>query len=153
MAPGSSDPDKNWPPGRFAQLARWAVGQGWTVWLIGAAHEARLVEEIRARAGDGVHAATDASLATSTARLAAADMFVGNDSGPFHIAAALGKPSVGIFTFSRPFLAAPINANARVVVAPYRLPRASFTAPQHPAVEAVVAMLEEAMRTVGGSAG
>jgi heptosyltransferase-2 len=147
LAPGSSDVTKNWPPEQFAALARWAAGAGWTVWVIGADHEAPLVQRIVELAGNGAHALTDASLLTSTCRLAAADVFVGNDSGPLHIAAALGKPSVGIFTYTRAFDSAPINANVSIVEAPLHLARATFATPQYPELDAVISAVADAMRT------
>jgi heptosyltransferase-2 len=146
IAPGSSDAAKNWPAERFADLVRWATGAGWTVWLLGAQHEAPMVQHVRTLAGGLGHDLTNASLLTSTCYLAAADAFVGNDSGPLHIAAALGKPSVGIFTFTHPFYSAPINANARFVVASPRRVRATFNTPQPPELEAVVSALEDVVQ-------
>jgi ADP-heptose:LPS heptosyltransferase len=59
-------------------------------------------------AGDHrVLCASTLRLLESAVLLAGADLFVGNDSGPLHLAAALGVPSVGLFGPSTPALTAP----------------------------------------------
>jgi len=50
--------------------------------------------------------------------LAGASLFVGNDSGPAHMAAALGVPSVVIFGASDPAIWGPWRTVSEVVVAP-----------------------------------
>ena len=50
--------------------------------------------------------------------LAAASLFVGNDSGPAHMAAALGVPSVVIFSVSDPAIWGPWRTASEVVEAP-----------------------------------
>jgi len=43
------------------------------------------------------------------------DMFLSNDSGPMHVAAALKKPQVAVFTSSSPIFTAPWNNHATVI--------------------------------------
>jgi heptosyltransferase-2 len=118
IAPGSSDINKNWAPEYYAQLAQWAKMRGHAVWLVGAADETALAAHVNELAGGVARVVTNASLVESAYRIAGADVFVGNDSGPLHIAAALGKPCVGIYTFTQPFITAPIDARARAVTPP-----------------------------------
>ncbi len=50
--------------------------------------------------------------------IAGAQMFIGNDSGPAHIAAAFGVPVVAIFGASNPVTWAPWRTEARVLTSP-----------------------------------
>jgi heptosyltransferase-2 len=146
MAPGSSDVNKNWPPEAYAALALWAEAQGTDVWLLGGQDDRAIVDQVRRMAGGRVRDMTDLALAESTYRLAAADTFVGNDSGLLHIAAALGKPSVGIFTSTRPFVAAPINSQARVVIPPADRILRTYSTSQAPDFETVREAVEGALK-------
>jgi len=152
IAPGSTDELKNWPIDRYAALARWLMRQGCAVWVLGAELERPLAERLRELAGGDVHVVTESSLLTSTYRLAAADIFIGNDSGLLHIAAALGKPSVGIYTFTDPFLAGPINRNVRFVLPPLRTVRQRGPAAHWPEIETVIENVDAAMAEVGVAA-
>lgn len=145
IAPGSTDEFKNWPVDRYAALARWLMRCGYAVWVLGAEHERPLAERLRELAGGDVCVTTESSLLTSTYRLAAADIFIGNDSGLLHIAAALGKPSVGIYTLTSPFHAGPINRNVRFVVPPLRNVRYKETAGHWPEIETVIEVVEAAI--------
>jgi heptosyltransferase-2 len=152
LAPGSTDTLKNWPIDRYAALARWLTRRGYTVWVLGAEFERPLAERLRALAGENVHVATAPSLLTSTYRLAAADIFIGNDSGLLHIAAALGKPSVGIYTFTDPFYAGPINRNVRFVLPPLRNVRQRDPAAHWPDMETVIENVDAAVAEIGVAA-
>lgn len=57
--------------------------------------------------GTYVDQLADASLATTAAALSLASAFVGHDSGPLHVAAALGVPVLGIFAPGQPARAFP----------------------------------------------
>ena len=47
--------------------------------------------------------------------LGAADVVVSNDSGPMHLAAAMGTPVVGIFTCTSPILSGPSGTNHELI--------------------------------------
>jgi heptosyltransferase-2 len=145
IAPGSSDTRKNWPIQRYAILARWLVRRGYAVWILGAEHERPLAERLRELADGEVCIATESSLLISTYRLAAADLFIGNDSGLLHVAAALGKPSVGIYTFTDPFFAGPINRNVRFVLPPLRNVRYRNPVAHWPETDTVMEKVEAAI--------
>jgi ADP-heptose:LPS heptosyltransferase len=55
--------------------------------------------------------AGETTLKQLAALLGAADAIVSNDSGPMHLAAAMGTPVVGIFTCTSPILSGPDGAN------------------------------------------
>lgn len=98
--PGGRTPGRRWGAPGFARLIRRLQGHtGGTFVLVGASDDREAVEAVRSAAGPGI---VDLACRTSLGALAAligdADLFVGNDSGPAHLATALGTPSVVIFT-------------------------------------------------------
>jgi ADP-heptose:LPS heptosyltransferase len=99
MHPGAKRTTNQWPAVRFASVAdeiirRW----GTPVILTGSASEASLVQHI---AGLMREKATilcgQINLPRMAALLERSFLYVGNDTGPMHIAAAVGTPIVSIF--------------------------------------------------------
>lgn len=100
VAAGSRWLTKRWPPAHFATLVERAQARfGGSALLVGTPDERRLAEDA-ARAIPGPHAifAGDTSMAQLCALLAAADVVIANDTGPLHLAVALGKPVVAPYT-------------------------------------------------------
>jgi heptosyltransferase-2 len=87
---------KGWPLESFAEVGRWLVEQGATVVLTGAAADRPSVERLRAflPAGPVINLAGQTSVGEMAALIAAMDLLVSVDSGPAHIAAAIGTPLV-----------------------------------------------------------
>jgi ADP-heptose:LPS heptosyltransferase len=96
LIPGASPgrPLKRWPAERFAALA---AGAGMPVVVVGGPAE----REIAARIQHGAPGTLDLTGQTSFAEVAAlaqqAAWAVGNDTGPTHIAAAAGCPTLALF--------------------------------------------------------
>jgi lipopolysaccharide heptosyltransferase I len=91
---------KRWPPQHFAELARRAQEKlGGTAFFIGAPDEApiakQVIAELRGPWRDFVGTTTLQQLA---GLLETADVMISNDSGPLHLAAALGRPCVAPYT-------------------------------------------------------
>lgn len=91
---------KRWPPQHFASLASRAQDAfGGTAFFIGAPDEAPLAKhvigQLRGPCRDFVGLTTLQQLA---GLLEAADVMISNDSGPLHLAAALGRPCVAPYT-------------------------------------------------------
>lgn len=116
---------KAWPADRFAQLATRLAGPGGVlagarIAVLGAAAEradARpLLEALEPARTIDLVGRTD--LATAAACLARAALYVGNDSGLMHIAAAAGTPTLGLFGPSSEVVYAPWGANAAWVRTP-----------------------------------
>jgi ADP-heptose:LPS heptosyltransferase len=108
--PGATVPARMWPPERAAELVALLAGRGKRVLVTGAAHERSLTARVAGSHG------VDLGGRTSFAELAgvlagAASMVVGN-TGPAHLAAAVGTPVVSLF--------APVVPANRW--APYRVP-------------------------------
>lgn len=91
-----------WPTDRFAavarQLAAWGVGSLVT-W--GGRRERAWAEEVVAAAGGAAIIAPPTSLLELAAIIRRATLFLGADTGPLHLAAALGTPCVGLFGTTR----------------------------------------------------
>lgn len=97
--PGSSNKAKLWPMERYAELVKKIkVETGAAVALIGGKEERGLVERIiKLSASDALNLAGDLKLGQLAALIKRAGLFIGNDAGPMHMAAALGVRVIAIF--------------------------------------------------------
>ena len=98
--PGVGNVMRQWPAAHFAQLVdRLVENHGVRVVLIGGADERALGEEVLTAVAEPTSVLSligDVPLAELPRLLSSCALFVGNNSGPKHIAAALGVPTVGI---------------------------------------------------------
>ncbi|MBE0477063.1 MAG: glycosyltransferase family 9 protein [Coriobacteriia bacterium] len=98
MNPGAGDARRRWPVKRFAEVGDGLARAGATVVLTGAAPDALLTVGVReAMREKPVDLAGRLSLGGVCALYARCAVVVSNDSGPLHLAAAVGAPTVGIF--------------------------------------------------------
>lgn len=97
--PGAGAPRKCWPADHFLDLARRLRGQeGRPVRvLLGEAERERWGAEVAARFAEVAQVRQPATLLDLLGELSPAAVFVGNDSGPGHLAGALGVPTVCLF--------------------------------------------------------
>ncbi len=109
LVPGSAQADKCWPVERFAILAEKISSQfGLSITAAGTASESPLVERLKSLTHVPIaNLAGRTSLKELVALLRAARLVVSNDTGPGHIAAALGTPLVLMFSWSNPARIAP----------------------------------------------
>lgn len=108
VALGAKWVTKRWPPAHFAKLLRTVPG---TCVLIGSADDTPLSLEVAsARYGPTRDLTGKTTLPQLAALLAAADVMVGNDTGPLHLAAALGKPCVAPYTCTKIALHGPYGS-------------------------------------------
>ena len=122
FVPGSAHPDKCWPVQRFAKLAEKLSSHfDLPVVVSGTKSEQPLAEQIITAAGVPVtNLAGMTGIRELTALLGNARLVISNDTGPGHIAAALGVPMVMIFGRSNPARVAPYGrADCIAAVAPY----------------------------------
>jgi ADP-heptose:LPS heptosyltransferase len=116
---------KEWSPEGFARLGEYLESEaGLTPIYSCGPGEAAVVDAVEKAAGKRVRRLEGATLAQFAAALAGARLFVGNDSGPAHMAAALGRPLVVIFGSSSsptwgPWPRPADGAAARVVQNPF----------------------------------
>jgi lipopolysaccharide heptosyltransferase II len=114
--PGAGWETKRWPAEKFAEIARRFAG---AVVVVGSASERQLAAGVVDVAGSPhkpvLNLTGETSLKQLAALLGAADVVVSNDSGPMHLAAAMGTPVVALFGPSDPRRYGPLIAEARVL--------------------------------------
>ena len=117
LCPGAEyGPAKRWPAHYFAELAQKLAGAGYDVWLVGAAQDTVIGDEItRYSCGNCINLCGRTSLAEVIDLLACATLVVSNDSGLMHIAAALDRPLIAIYGSSSPAFTPPLSAGAQIV--------------------------------------
>ncbi|RMH23429.1 MAG: HAD-IIIA family hydrolase, partial [Planctomycetota bacterium] len=135
LNPGGNNPAKRWPADRYADLARWLeTERGLAVLVSGSPAERPLAESIVRRAGlpaDRALPALGLTLGGLKRVLQRAALLVTNDTGPRHIAAALGAPVVTLFGPTDPRWTTIPARCERIVVADPTLP-AHLVADDHP---------------------
>ncbi len=116
---GSRWRTKRWPPEHFAALARQAQGYaGGTVVFVGGRDETPLARATAERlTGEVCDLTGRTTLPQLAALLASVDVMVANDTGPLHLAAALGRPVVAPYTCTKVLLNGPYGAAAGAVEA------------------------------------
>jgi lipopolysaccharide heptosyltransferase II len=114
--PGANRPTERWPAERFAELgALLAARYAARICVFWGPGEKPLAEGIAARIGNAAAVAPPTSLKQLGAMFERCSLVVSNDTGPMHIAAALGRPTVGIFGPVNPLLQGPYGECARFV--------------------------------------
>jgi heptosyltransferase-1 len=119
MVPVSRWVTKNWPADRFAAVARRLVEErSASVFLVGGPGDREICARIATDAGVSVDDRSGrTSLVEMGGLLAAMDLVVCVDSGPMHMAAALGVPVVAIFGPTDPLRTGPYGDGHRVLQA------------------------------------
>lgn len=117
LHPMASAPAKTWPAGKFLAVAEqlkahWCLEP---VFIAAAGEDAGAFTAHRLVRG--------APLSEVKALLAGAALFLGNDSGPAHLAAALGVPAVVLYGPTDAAVWAPWRANAEALVSPAGIER------------------------------
>ncbi|MFL6674838.1 MAG: lipopolysaccharide heptosyltransferase II [Massilia sp.] len=104
LHPGASAPSRRYPKHHWAEVIRQLADRpGWPLVLTGSTHEAALVDEIRTMCGVTVHSlAGELTLGEMGAALKLATVVVSNNTGPAHIAAAVGTPLVDLYALTNP---------------------------------------------------
>ncbi|WP_419254685.1 glycosyltransferase family 9 protein [Caulobacter sp. ErkDOM-YI] len=100
FVPGGSAhrPEKRWPVEAFAQLGSLLKARGLDIVIIGGPQESAMARQIQKSVGQ----ARDLTGRTDFAQLAVlgakAALVVGNDTGPTHLLAAAGAPTIALFS-------------------------------------------------------
>ena len=118
MHPGTSEfgAYKQWPPERYAILARRMAEDGWRTLLTWGPGERTVTDRIVTDAkGAAVIAPSTDSLKLLAALLKRCDLFIGGDTGPMHLAAAVGTPVVALFGPKDPRIYGPYGVRHVIV--------------------------------------
>ena len=97
LCPGTLWETKHWPAEYFAEVARYFRQMGWGVVLAGSGKDRKVCQKVAEHAAGVLDVSGKTSISELAALLKRASMCVTNDSGPMHLAAALGAPLVAIF--------------------------------------------------------
>ena len=117
LCPGSvNSRAKRWPAERYAALADNLAESGTTVALIGSLGELEVSKQVISLARRPPVLLTGrTSVAEVTALISIADVLVTNDTGPAHIGAALGTPTVVIFGPTNPLTTRPYGSAGEII--------------------------------------
>jgi ADP-heptose:LPS heptosyltransferase len=110
LHPFASREDKTWPAERFVEVARCLRDRFEPVFIAGPNDETNPFREFEIVA--------NALLGRVMSLISGADLFVGNDSGPAHIAAAFGIPTTVLFGASDPAIWGPWRTAGTVISDP-----------------------------------
>ncbi|OKI47331.1 glycosyltransferase family 9 protein [Micromonospora sp. CB01531] len=98
LHPGATDTRRRWPADRFGEVARALIGDGYEVLVTGTPAERETVDAVVVAAGVPVRPQVGTlSLGGLAACYAGCALVVSNDTGPLHLAAAVGAPTVGVY--------------------------------------------------------
>ena len=111
--PGGNAPSRRWEPARFAELVRRLAKRGNRVVVFGGPAERELTARV---AGDvAVDLGGQTDLAQLAAGIASCDLLVTNDTGPLHLAGAVGTPTVSLWGAGDPAVTGPLGASYRML--------------------------------------
>lgn len=114
--PGSGSPAKNWPIERYLELISRLRESGESVRvLIGEVEEERWPADVLARLSQAASLHRPGSYVELMDALIASRVFVGNDSGPGHLAAILGVPTLTLFGPTDPIRWQPLGPRVNVL--------------------------------------
>ena len=105
LFPGSNAPSRRWPASRFATLAARLREAGARVLVFGGPGERAITAEVAA--GGAIDLAGRTDLPMLAAGLASCELVVSNDSGPLHVAAAVGTRTVSLWGAGDPAITGP----------------------------------------------
>lgn len=117
VAPGARSALRRWPADRFAEIVRHLSGLHGVRFIgVGGPEDRPVIDQIvRLAEGSAVAAPDDFTLRELVALCEGASLFVGNESGPMHVAASFGIPVVGIFGPGVPRVFDPIGPRSTKV--------------------------------------
>ena len=115
--PGSPIALKRWLPERYSELADWLIAQKRAqILFVGVKDEIPITTEIQARMrGESINIAGKTTLTQLASILHTCNVFIGNDSGPMHLAAAVGTQTVGLYGPGDPTRFGPAGAKCQTI--------------------------------------
>jgi ADP-heptose:LPS heptosyltransferase len=122
LHPGAGDPRRRWAPEKFGQVGDELAARGFQVAVTGTPPEGELVERaVEAMQRPALDLCGQVSLGGLVGLLARARLVVSNDSGPLHLAEAVGTPTVGIYWCGNLINAGPLTRTMHRPLLSWRL--------------------------------
>jgi heptosyltransferase-1 len=142
--PGAGWGAKRWPPERYADVARTLLGRGFRVLVNAGPGEVLLADTVAQRTGGGAIPLLCSlqQLIAITRRVA---LVIAGDTGPLHLACALGRPVVGIYGPTDPSRNGPFGTPFRVLRSPES--RRDHTRHEAPEAGLLTIMPEDVLRS------
>ena len=116
--PGALQVTKRWDPGRYAEVARTLQNEGFTIALTGGPGEESVIAEV-GRHVEGTTILLGLTIPELGELIRGARLYIGNDSGPMHLATAVGTPTVVPWGSSDSEAWRPWGAKSRVIQNPF----------------------------------
>jgi ADP-heptose:LPS heptosyltransferase len=114
--PGAGKVFKEWTTEGFADVSDWLSSRGFQVVLVGGRGDLEKIAGIMSLAKHGIHnLGARLSLGELLALFEMSSLFIGNDSGPMHLAASTGIPLVALFGPAREIRWRPLNEKAVIL--------------------------------------
>ncbi|MBI5417016.1 glycosyltransferase family 9 protein [Candidatus Poribacteria bacterium] len=114
--PGSSNPGKNWAGDRFLEIANWLKEKFYFyVFIILGPNEVNMIKKFKRKQKKGIFIIPDIDLITLSALLEKSKIYLGNDSGISHLAAALDVNTIVLFGPTNPDIWAPRGNKVKII--------------------------------------
>ncbi len=120
LHPGATDPRRRWPAESFAATATALTERGCRVAVVGAGDADTRAGARIAELADVVNLVGELDLKGMVGVLARARLVIANDSGPRHLGAALGTPTVGVYWVGNVINAGPLLRERHRVAVSFR---------------------------------
>jgi ADP-heptose:LPS heptosyltransferase len=157
LAPAANWLGKTWPLERFSRVAMRLLDpegpmRGGRLMVVGGPEDGKLARELKdvVMRNQFINLTEGVDLLTAHACLKRARLFVGNDSGAMHLAAAAGAPTLGLFGPSDEQLYGPWGADTRVARGPRTYEQIRAVDPSFG--QALCHMMDLTVETVGAAA-
>ena len=122
LQPGASDLRRRWPAERFAAVGDAFAREGALVAVNGSVEESGIVGEVLERMRHpAINLSGQLSLSGLCGLLERTTLVVSNDTGPLHLALAIGTPAVGIYWLTNVLESAPLRQDAHRAAMSLRL--------------------------------
>lgn len=119
LQPGAAyGPAKRWPAERFGETGAALLAEGYDVAVIGAAVDLEAVVRVRERAPGVVDLSGSTRIGVLAALLESAGLLITNDTGPMHLAAAVGTRCLAVFGSTSPEWTRPLGPGHEVMRRP-----------------------------------
>ncbi|MGH9670573.1 MAG: glycosyltransferase family 9 protein [Terriglobales bacterium] len=154
LSPGVGWGAKRWPAERYGEVARQLAAEGLASFINTGPGEEKLAGAVEAASG-GAAASVPCTLGLLIALARRAKLFIGGDSGPMHLAAALGIPVAAIFGPTDPERNGPYGTRSVVLRSAESRTSYSHVATPDPGLAAIAVeqVMEAARRLLKGGHG